>query len=314
MENIIIIGSGPAGHTAAVYAARANLRPVLYEGLMAGGVAAGGQLTTTTDIENFPGFPEKIGGPELMNRMRQQSERYGTAIITETVNRVDFSGRPYTVYSDSGERQTHAVIIATGAIAKRLRVPHEDDFWQKGISACAVCDGGLPIFRNRELYVIGGGDTACEEAIYLTNFASKVTIVHRRDELRASKTMARRVMNHDRIDILWDSVLVDVEGDKFLERLKLRNVKTQEAFVREAAGLFYAIGHTPNTAFLDEQLKVTEDGYLLTECDSTQTELPGVFAAGDVQDSKYRQAVTSAGSGCMAALEAERWLGEQDVI
>ena len=311
VENVVIIGSGPAAHTAAIYAGRANLEPLMFEGFLAAGVAAGGQLTTTTEIENFPGFTS-IGGPELMHRMREQSLHCATRIRTETVERVDLSSRPFKIYpEEGGEILAKTVIIATGATAKRMHVPNEALLWQKGISACAVCDGGLPFFRNKPLVVIGGGDTAVEEATYLTKFASKVYLVHRRDELRASKAMQQRAFNTPKLEIIWDTQLVDVYGEQFLEGVELKNVKTGEASKLPAAGLFYAIGHTPNTAFLGGQLKTDESGYLITEPGSTRTSIPGVFAAGDVQDHVYRQAITSAGTGCMAALDAEHLLAAE---
>ena len=311
VENVVIIGSGPAAHTAAIYAGRANLEPLMFEGFLAAGVAAGGQLTTTTEIENFPGFTS-IGGPELMHRMREQSLHCATRIRTETVERVDLSSRPFKIYpEEGGEILAKTVIIATGATAKRMHVPNEALLWQKGISACAVCDGGLPFFRNKPLVVIGGGDTAVEEATYLTKFASKVYLVHRRDELRASKAMQQRAFNTPKLEIIWDTQLVDVYGEQFLEGVELKNVKTGEASKLPAAGLFYAIGHTPNTAFLGGQLKTDESGYILTEPGSTRTSVPGVFAAGDVQDHVYRQATTSAGTGCMAALDAEHLLASE---
>ena len=308
VENVVIIGSGPAGHTAAIYASRANLHPLMFEGFLAGGVAAGGQLTTTTEIENFPGFTS-IGGPELMHHMRMQSQHCGTRIRTETVSKVDLSQRPFKVYSEEGDViLAKTLIIATGATAKRMRVPREEELWQKGISACAVCDGALPLFRNQPLAVIGGGDTAVEEATYLTKFASRVFLIHRRDELRASKAMQTRALNNPKLELVWDTVLEDVLGEKFLEGVKLKNLKTGKEWDMEAKGLFYAIGHTPNTAFLEGQIRIDESGYILTEPGSTLTNVPGVFAAGDVQDKRYRQAVTSAGTGCMAALDAEAFL------
>jgi thioredoxin reductase (NADPH) len=308
VENIIIIGSGPAGHTAAIYAARANLEPLMFEGFMAAGVAAGGQLTTTTEVENFPGFTT-ISGPDLMHRMREQALHCGTRIRTETVAKVDLSSHPFKVYPEDGEPiEAKAIIIATGATAKRMFVPGEEEYWQKGISACAVCDGALPIFKGQDLVVIGGGDTACEEASYLTKFAKKVLMVHRRDELRASKAMQKRVFENPKIEILWDSVLEEVTGTQFLEGAVVKNSKTGSTQTLAAKGLFYAIGHTPNTEFLQGQLKTDESGYLITEPGTTKTSIPGVFAAGDVQDKVYRQAITSAGTGCMAALEAEHFL------
>ena len=311
IENVVIIGSGPAGHTAAIYAARANLNPLRFEGFMAAGVAAGGQLTTTTEVENFPGF-KSIGGPEVMHHMREQALHCGTRIRTETIAKVDLSKRPFKVYSEEGDViEAKTIILATGATAKRMKVPGEEALWQKGISACAVCDGALPIFRNQPLVVIGGGDTAVEEATYLTKFASKVYLVHRRDELRASKAMQQRAFHNSKLELVWDTVLEDVFGEKYLEGVDVRNVKTGVASKMEAKGLFYAIGHTPNTEFLAGQVKTDESGYILTEPGSTITSVPGVFAAGDVQDKRYRQAITSAGTGCMAALDAEHFLASE---
>ncbi len=312
IENVIIIGSGPAGHTAAVYAARADLNPLMFEGFMAGGVAAGGQLTTTTDVENYPGFSDGIMGPELMDQMRRQSARFGTRIKTATVDAVDLSSRPFTVKVGSAEYKAKTLIVATGATARRLGLPGEDQYWQRGMSACAVCDGALPIFRDKPLIVIGGGDSACEEASHLAKFGSKVTMLVRRDVLRASKAMQKRVLDNDKIEILWNTNATEVTGDgKLLTHVNVRNNKSGEERLLEASGLFYAIGHTPNTAFLDDQLPMDDTGYLLTGDTSTTTGIPGVFACGDVQDRVYRQAVTAAGSGCMAALEAERFLTEE---
>ncbi len=317
IQRVVIIGSGPAGHTAAIYAARAELKPVMYEGFMAGGVAAGGQLTTTTDVENFPGFPEGISGPEMMDLFRKQSVKFGTTIHSETISKVDFSRRPFKIWREGLENEepvlAHSVIIATGATAKRLNLPGEDQYWQRGISACAVCDGALPIFRDAPLAVIGGGDSAAEEATFLTKYGSKVMLIHRRDSLRASKIMAQRVLDNPKIEVLWDSVVEQADGgdNGNLGKIRVMNVKTNEAREVEAKGLFYAIGHKPNTDPFVGQLDMDEDGYLLTAPDSTATNVEGVYAAGDVQDKKYRQAVTAAGSGCMAALEAERWLEEK---
>jgi thioredoxin reductase (NADPH) len=311
MEQVVIIGSGPAGHTAAIYAARANLNPLMFEGFMAGGVAAGGQLTTTTDVENYPGF-KAIDGTELMNRMREQSVHCGTRIRTETIVKVDFSKRPFKVWTEDEMIEAKTVIIATGATAKRMHVPGEEKLWQRGISACAVCDGALPVFRNQALVVVGGGDTAVEEATHLTKFGSKVYLVHRRDSLRASKAMQQRAFNNPKLEMVWDTVLLDAEGGSDLERVKVQNLKTGKESYLEAKGLFYAIGHTPNTSFLDGQLKTDESGYILTEPGSTRTSVRGVFAAGDVQDKRYRQAVTSAGTGCMAALDAEHFLQSEE--
>ena len=312
IHEVVIIGSGPSAHTAAIYAARAELKPVLFEGFMAGGVAAGGQLTTTTDVENYPGFPEGVQGPELMERFRAQSVRFGTTIYTETVNSVDLSQRPFSFSTDEREGKAHTIIIATGATAKRLPIPGtgDEELWQRGVSACAVCDGALPAFRNKPLVVIGGGDSAMEEATYLTKYGSTVYIVHRRDELRASKIMQQRAMDNDKIKFLWSHVVSAALGTDALVGIRVKDLKTGKERELEAAGLFFAIGHTPNSAFLDGQLETDESGYLVTKPGTTQTAIPGVFAAGDVQDKQWRQAITAAGTGCMAALEAERFLAE----
>lgn len=308
---VVIIGSGPAGYTAAIYASRANLEPVLYEGFQTG--PAGGQLMITTDVENFPGFPEGVMGPELMMTMRKQAERFGTEVISDDVVSIDLSEYPYKIKGSRHEHEALAVIIATGASAKRLDIPgtREGEFWQKGVTACAVCDGAMPIFRNRKLYVIGGGDSACEEAIFLTKFGSEVFIVHRRDELRASKIMQERALNHPKVSILWDSVLTKVDGDDVVKNVTIQNVKTGEEEVHDAGGVFFAIGHLPNTAFLKNQLDLHSNGYIKVTPGSTRTSKEHVYACGDVQDFTYRQAVTAAGTGCMAALEAERELAEK---
>ncbi len=308
MEHVIIIGSGPAGHTAAIYAARAKLDPLMFEGEYACGVAAGGQLTTTTEVENFPGFPTGISGPELMMKMRDQSIHNGTRIETRTVESVDLSARPFTVRLSDREIKAKSIIIATGATAKRMHVPGEDVYWQKGISACAVCDGGLPIFRNKHVVVVGGGDSAAEEASYLTKFASKVTMLVRKDTLRASKAMQERVFQNEKITLLWNTELIEAKGSQVLTQLVVKNSLTQAETTLEVAGLFYAIGHTPNTAFLGGQVTLDQGGYIQTVPGTTQTSVEGVFACGDVQDKVYRQAITSAGTGCMAALEAEKFL------
>lgn len=313
-EKVVIIGSGPAGHTAAIYAARANLNPLMFEGFMAGGIAAGGQLTTTTEVENFPGFPEGIDGTELTNLFRAQSEKYGTTIKTETVTKVDFSRYPFWIETDETQLEAETVIIATGATAKRMNVKGEHEFWQRGISACAVCDGALPIFRNKPLAVIGGGDSAIEEASHLTKFGSKVYLIHRRDKLRASQIMQKRALNHPKIEILWNTEVEEaIGGAGGLNSLLIKDSVSLAKRQIEVAGLFYAIGHKPNTEIFQGILDLDEQGYILTQAGTTKTNIPGIFAAGDVQDKNYRQAITAAGSGCMAALEAERWLQEREI-
>lgn len=310
-KKVIIIGSGPAGYTAAIYAARANLAPVMFEGFFSG--PAGGQLMTTTEVENFPGFPEGISGPELIENCRKQAIRFGTTMLAEDVESVDFSQRPFTVRGKKQQFLADVVIICTGATANRLSIKGANDgeFWQKGVTACAVCDGAMPIFRNQELYVIGGGDSAVEEATFLTKFGSKVYIVHRRDQLRASKIMQERAINHPKIEILWDSVVTEVLGDSIVRQVKIKNLKTGKEELRSAGGLFFAIGHTPNTAFLAGQIDLHDNGYIKVTPGSCKTNIPGVFAAGDVQDHVYRQAITAAGTGCMAAMEAEHWISAQ---
>ncbi len=311
-RKVIIVGSGPASYTAAIYAARANLEPLVFEGFYVG--PAGGQLMTTTDVENFPGFPEGIMGPELIELFRKQAEKFGTTFITEDVTRVDLKQSPFVVEAASGIFTAEALIIATGAQAKRLDVPgtRDNEFWQKGVTACAVCDGAMPIFREKPLYVIGGGDTAVEEALFLTKFGSKVFIVHRRDELRASKIMAQRALSHPKIEVLWNQVLERVDGDTVVRSVTLKNVVTGEVKQHPAGGLFFAIGHQPNTGFLGGQVDLDTIGYIKVVKGSSRTNVEGVFAAGDVQDPHYRQAITAAGSGCMAALDAERWLSVRE--
>ena len=315
IRQVIIIGSGPAAHTAAIYAARAKLSPLLFEGEMAGGVAAGGQLTTTTDVENFPGFPTGIMGPELMWNMRLQSENCGAEIITKTVDRIDTQSRPFTVYVGDTAYQSHTIIIATGATAKRLGVPGEEIYWQKGMSACAVCDGGLPIFRDKPLIVVGGGDSAVEEAHYLTKFASKVTMLVRSDQLRASKVMQDRAFSTEKIDIMWHSTLQEARGNgSLLTHAVVHNSQTNETVEIEAGGIFYAIGHDPNTQFLNGQIATDDTGYItLPNPPYTQTNVAGIFACGDVQDKVYRQAISAAGTGCMSALDAERYLVDNNL-
>ena len=310
-RKLVIIGSGPAAHTAAIYAARANLHPLLFEGFMSG--PAGGQLMTTTEVENYPGFPQGITGPELMANFRAQSERFSTTILTEDVESVDLSKRPFIVRGSNTHVQTESLIIATGATAKRLEIEGAGDgeFWQKGVSACAVCDGAAPIFRNKPLFVIGGGDSAVEEATFLTKYASQVYIVHRRDQLRASQIMANRALKHPKIKVLWNSAIEKVMGDQVVRKVLLKNLVDGRIDELEAGGVFFAIGHQPNTGFLKGQLKTNDVGYIVVKSGSSYTSCEGVFAAGDVQDPTYRQAITAAGTGCMAALDAERWLNEQ---
>ncbi|KAF1808700.1 thioredoxin reductase [Eremomyces bilateralis CBS 781.70] len=323
-SKLIIIGSGPAGHTAAIYAARADLKPVMYEGFMALGIAAGGQLTTTDEVENFPGFL-KIGGAQLMDQMRTQSEEAGTEIVSQTVAKIDLKSKPFRYWLhpmgdddtiEDEEHTTDAVIVATGAKARRLDLPGEDKYWGYGVSACAVCDGSLPMFREKPLVVIGGGDSAVEEAIYLTKKASKVYVLVRRDQLRASRANARRLAGNPKVEVRYNTSATRIVGDEktngLMTGLRVRNKETGKEEELTASGLFYAVGHDPATALFKGQLDMDEDGYLTTQPGTGHTNVEGVFAAGDVQDKKYRQAVTSAGSGCIAALEAEKYLTEMD--
>ena len=307
-RKVVIIGSGPAGYTAALYTARANLEPLLFAGFYSG--TMGGQLMTTTDAENYPGFPEGVTGPHMMDLFRKQCERFGTQILMEDVLSVDLSQHPFHVKGSNTEVLADSVIIATGATAKRLEIPGtgDDELWGKGVTACAVCDGAMPIFRNKPLFVIGGGDSAVEEAIFLTHFGSKVYLVHRRDTLRASKVMADRALNHPKVEILWDTVCTAVEGAPTVQSVTLKNVKSDKEEKRDAGGLFFAIGHQPNTAFLNGQIDLYDNDYIKVEPGTTRTNVEGVFAAGDVYDHVYKQAITAAGSGCMAALDCERWL------
>jgi thioredoxin reductase (NADPH) len=313
-RKLVIVGSGPAGYTAAIYAARANLEPTLFEGFYSG--PAGGQLMTTTDVENYPGFPEGVTGPAMMDAFRKQSARFGTELLLEDVKSVDLSAHPFKVVSSKREMKADALIIATGATARKLEIPGAGDaeLWGKGVTACAVCDGAMPIFRDKHLYVIGGGDSAMEEALFLTKFGNRVHIVHRRDELRASKIMGERALKHPKIKILWDSAVTAVGGTDVVESVTIKNLKTGAEELREAGGLFFAIGHTPNTAFLDGQLDLHDNGYLKVQPGTSLTSHTGVFAAGDVADAQYRQAITAAGTGCMAALDAERWLAAEGHI
>jgi thioredoxin reductase (NADPH) len=310
-ENIVIIGSGPAAWTAAIYAARASLNPLVFEGEPSGTELPGGQLMLTTEIENFPGFPEPISGPELMDRMKAQAVRYGTRVVGEKVAAVDFAATPFVLTPNYSEPVTaHTVVVATGAAAKWIGLPNELRLAQTGggVSACAVCDGAIPFYRNKVLGVVGGGDTAMEEAMYLTKFASEVVVIHRRDSFRASKVMAGRVLSHPKIRVIWNANVTQVLGDDTVTGVELTDTLTGETRIQELGGLFVAIGHAPNTAFLNGQIALTPHGYVQPQSWRTATSVPGVFAAGDIIDDYYRQAITSAGSGCMAALEAERYL------
>lgn len=307
-EKLIIIGSGPAGYTAAIYAARAMLKPVIIAGIQ-----QGGQMTITTDVENYPGFAEVIQGPWLMEQMQAQAEHVGTEIVSDTIVKVDTKSTPIRMKGDSGTEYTcDALIIATGAQARWLGLPTEEKFKGFGVSACATCDGFF--YRDKEVLVIGGGNTAVEEALFLTNFASKVTLVHRRDELRSEKILQQRLLANEKVEIMWDSVLEEVIGTEeplSVTGAKLKNVKTGDITDISAHGIFVAIGHKPSTELFTDQLETKQGGYLVTKPDSTATNIPGVFAAGDVTDDIYRQAVTAAGLGCMAALETEKYLAEQ---
>lgn len=309
-HKVLIIGSGPSGYTAAVYAARAMLEP----GIVAG-MQPGGQLTITTDVENYPGFPE-IMGPELMEHFKTHALKFGTALYEDMITDVDFSTRPFKMTGDTGQLYTaDSVIIATGAQAKWLGLPSEDHFQGFGVSACATCDGFF--YRNQEVIVVGGGNTAVEEALFLTNFASKVTLVHRRESLRAERILQQRLFDNEKVDILWNTELDEILGDespKGVTGVRLKSSKTGETFEQKAHGVFIAIGHKPSTEIFKGHVTMNEGGYIETAADSTATNIPGVFAAGDVSDETYRQAVTAAGLGCMGALEAERWLTEQEAL
>lgn len=308
-HKLIIIGSGPAGFTAALYASRANLNPVIFEGMQ-----PGGQLTITTEVDNYPGFAKGIMGPELMEIMREQAHRFGAESIYKQVTKVDFSSRPFKVWADAEEFTADAVIVSTGASAKLLDLPSEKEYMGYGVSACATCDGFF--FKNQEVIVVGGGDTAIEEATFLTKFATKVTIVHRRDTLRASKIMQDKAFKNSKIAFVWDSAVEEILGKSEMNRkvvtaVRLRNLKTSQLTEMKTDGVFMGIGHKPNTGLFEGQLDMDATGYLRVKDRSTRTNIPGVFAAGDVADSVYRQAVTAAGSGCAAAIDAERWLESQ---
>jgi thioredoxin reductase (NADPH) len=304
MERVIIIGSGPAGLTAAIYAARANLAPLVFAGFQ-----YGGQLMYTTEVENFPGFPNGILGPELMESFRAQAERFGAKIENVDVARVDFSERPFRVWTDEAEFEADTVIVATGASARWLNIPGEAHLRGRGVSTCATCDGAF--FKNKHIVVIGGGDSAMEEALFLTRFGSKVTVIHRRESLRASKIMADRALAHPKIDFIWNSAVVEAKGEFNLQQLVLENTVTGERSTLDADAMFIAIGHDPNTAIFEGQLELDAQRYIVSE-DGVHTAIPGVFVGGDVYDIRYKQAITAAGMGCKAALEAEKYLEELD--
>ena len=304
---LLIVGSGPAGYTAAVYAARADLKPVMLAGLQ-----FGGQLMLTTDVENYPGFPDGVTGPELMERFQKQAERFGTRILMEDAVRADFSKRPFRVETEGAAFLADAVIVATGASAKWIGLPSEQKLRNRGVSACATCDGAL--FRGKPIAVVGGGDTALEEALFLTRYASpKVSVIHRRDELRASKIMQERALKNEKIEFVWDSVVEEVLGGDFVTGLRVKNLKTGATSELPVEALFVAIGHKPNTDLFAGSLEMDDVGYLKVERGSSRTNVPGVFACGDAMDPTYRQAVTAAGTGCMAAIDAERWLAEHGI-
>jgi thioredoxin reductase (NADPH) len=300
-RDVVVLGSGPAGFTAALYAARANLRPLVLKGL-----ESGGQLMLTTDVENYPGFPDGVMGPELMEAMEKQAARFDAEVVAQAATRVDLSERPFGIWAGDHEWRARTLVISTGASAKWLGIPGEERLRGRGVSACATCDGFF--FRDRELVVVGGGDTAMEEATFLTKFASKVTIVHRRDEFRASKIMQERALSNPKIAVVWDTVLDEITGNGMVTGVKLRNVKNGTVEELATDGVFMAIGHTPNTSLFEDQLELTEGGYIVVREPTTATSVPGVFAAGDVTDRLYRQAVTAAGQGCKAAMDAERLL------
>jgi thioredoxin reductase (NADPH) len=315
LENVVIVGSGPAGWTAALYTSRANLRPLLFEGSILPDrpdLLPGGQLMLTTDVENYPGYPEGVSGQKMMEDFKQQAVRFGTRVEPKSIGRVDFSTRPFRLWSDDGEIRARAVILATGASARWLGLESETKLRNRGVSACATCDGAL--YRGVEHVVVGGGDSAMEEATFLTRFATKVTVVHRRDTLRASKIMQERAMKNPKIAFIWDSAVeevLDVAAGR-VTGVKLKNLKTDERAIHPCGALFVAIGHEPNTAIFQGQVELDAKGYIKVKPNTSHTNVPGVFACGDAMDARYRQAVTAAGTGCMAAIDAERWLETQE--
>lgn len=305
IAKVVIIGSGPAGLTAAIYSARANLSPMVFAG-----VSFGGQLMTTTLVENYPGFPDGVDGPELMQMMIKQAEKFGTKLVYETVQSVDFSSRPFKLVTQSGSYQAQSVIVASGAESKMLGIPSEKEFWGRGVSTCATCDGAF--YKNKVVAVVGGGDSAMEESLFLTHFATKVYLIHRRDKFRASKIMQDRVLAHPQIEVLWNTEIEEIVGGQFVEGLKIINNVKHTNQMLPVDGLFLAIGHIPTTTFLKGQLNLDEQGYVVTP-DGVYTSVEGVFVAGDVADHTYKQAITAAGMGCKAAITAERWLGSQNI-
>lgn len=310
VENVVIVGSGPAGYTAAIYAARANLKPVVFEGLLNG---RGGQLMTTTEVENFPGFPEGVTGPDLMDKMRAQAERWGAELYTEDVESIDLQARPFTIVSGERTVKAHSVIIATGATAKRLGIPSEEKFWSNGISACAICDGASALFKDREVAVVGGGDSAAEEAVYLTKYASRVHLLVRGPQMRASKAMADRASSHPKVQVHYNTAVEDGYGSGVLEGLHLVDTSNGEKRDLPVKGLFYGIGHQPNSKLVAGQIDLDEAGYVKVH-EGVATSVAGVFSAGDLHDTEWRQAITAAGSGCMAALSAERYLTANSLV
>jgi thioredoxin reductase (NADPH) len=300
--NVAIIGSGPAGYTASIYTSRAKLRTIVISGSL-----PGGQLMTTTEVENFPGFPSGINGPELMTYMQQQSERFGTTMLIDEVTRVDFGSKPFRIYTGSSTYTSDSVLISTGATPRKLGIKSEQEFSGRGLSYCATCDG--PFFKNQDIVVVGGGDTALEEATFLTKFGKTVKVIHRRAELRASKILQERAFENPKIEFIWNSSIIDVKGDKKVSSVVVKNIDTSEEKNLEAGGIFVAIGHEPNTAIFKGQVDLDEKGYIILQ-NRTRTNIEGVFAAGDVHDFRYRQAITAAGFGCMAALDIEKWLSE----